>query len=67
MMDAMPHYDLDITRAFFLSGKIPYPYMESVNACLYLSTNKEEVKEAVSSGYPAGHVLPCTASDDGGR
>jgi 5'-nucleotidase len=32
MMDAMPLYDLDITRAFFLSGADPYPYMKSVNA-----------------------------------
>jgi 5'-nucleotidase len=64
MMDAMPHYELDITRSFFLSGAAPYPYMKAVNACLYLSTNKDEVKEAVSGGYPAGHVLPCSAAND---
>lgn len=64
MMDAMPHYELDITRAFFLSGAAPYPYMKAVNASLYLSTNKEEVKEAVSGGHPAGHVLPCAAAGD---
>lgn len=64
MMDAMPHHGLDITRAFFLSGAVPYPYMKSVNACLYLSTNKEEVKDAISKGYPAGHVLPCAVHDD---
>jgi 5'-nucleotidase len=63
MMAAMPHYDLDISRAFFLSGGTPYPYMKSVNASLYLSTNKEEVKDAISKGYPAGHVLPCASSD----
>jgi 5'-nucleotidase len=64
MMGAMKHYGLDITRAFFLSGGVPYPYMKSVNACLYLSTNKEEVKDAISQGYPAGHVLPCAAPDE---
>jgi 5'-nucleotidase len=64
MMNAMPHYGLDITRAFFLSGKVPYPYMKSVNACLYLSTNKDEVKDAIAQGYPAGHVLPCATVDD---
>jgi 5'-nucleotidase len=70
MMDAMPHYGLDISRSFFLSGSAPYPYMKAVNACLYLSTNKEEVKEAVLGGYPAGHVLPYTAdaaNDDGNQ
>ena len=64
MMDAMPTYDLDITRAFFLSGKVPYPYMAVVNACLYLSTNKAEVKDAIKAGYPAGEVLPCASFDD---
>ena len=66
MMDAMPRYDLEITRAFFLSGAAPYPYMASVNASLYLSTNRDEVKEAVAGGFPAGHVLPCAASDSDG-
>lgn len=65
IMDAMPYYGLDITRASFLSGAAPYPYMPAVNACLYLSTNKDEVKEAVRAGYPAGFVLPCAATDDG--
>jgi 5'-nucleotidase len=59
VMDAVKHYDLDISRSFFLAGSLPYPYMQSVNAVLYLSTNKEEVDKAVSLGYPAGHVLPC--------
>jgi 5'-nucleotidase len=63
MMAAMPHYGLDITRAFFLSGEAPYPYMKAVNACLYLSTNKDEVKDAIARGYPAGHVLPCAVND----
>jgi 5'-nucleotidase len=64
MMDAMSHYELDITRAAFLSGRAPYPFMASVNACLYLSTNQDEVREAVLGGQPAGYVLPCPASAD---
>lgn len=59
VMDAVKYYELDISRSFFLAGALPYPYMKSVNAVLYLSTNKEEVEKATSSGYPAGHVLPC--------
>lgn len=62
--DAIPEYDLGITRYFFLSGASPYPYMKAVNACLYLSANKEEVKDAVAEGHPAGYVLPCAAADD---
>ena len=59
MMDALPKYELNITRALFLAGELPYPYMESFGAVLYLSTDKFEVKEAIEKGYPAGHVLPC--------
>lgn len=62
--DAIPEYGLDISRSFFLSGQSPYPYMKAINACLYLSANKEEVKSAVAEGHPAGYVLPCAASDD---
>jgi 5'-nucleotidase len=62
--DAIPEYNLDITRYFFLSGASPYPYMKAVNACLYLSANKEEVKSAVAEGHPAGYVLPCTTAED---
>ena len=64
VMDAVREHGLDITRAFFMAGRKPYPFMESVNASLYLSTNAEQVKEAVDLGYPAGYVLPCAAVDD---
>lgn len=59
VMDAVKHYELDISRSFFLAGSLPYPYMRSVNASLYLSTNKDEVDKAVGLGHPAGLVLPC--------
>ncbi|MCI0560649.1 MAG: 5'-nucleotidase [Nitrososphaera sp.] len=61
IMDAVKKYELDISRSFFLAGGLPFPYMRSVYAVLYLSTNKEEVIKAVNLGYPAGHVLPCRA------
>lgn len=65
IMDAILKYELEITRSFFLAGATPFPYMKSVNAVLYLSTNKEEVDKAVSLGFPAGFVLPCkTLPDD---
>lgn len=66
MMDALPKYDLDITRAIFRSGETSYPYMKALGACLYLSTHEEEVREAVDAGYAAGHVLPCSQTDDDG-
>jgi 5'-nucleotidase len=62
--DAVNEYNLSITRFMFLSGKMPYPYMKAFNACLYLSTNKDEVRRAVNGGYPAGYVLPCKKVPD---
>lgn len=59
VMDAVSHYGLEISRSFFLAGQLPYPYMESLGAVLYLSTNRDEVKSAVLEGFPAGYVLPC--------
>lgn len=64
VMDAVKAHGLDISRAFFMAGRKPYPFMRSVNASLYLSTNGAQVREAVEAGYPAGHVLPCQAEDD---
>jgi len=43
---------------------LPYEFMPAINACLYLSTNAEEVKKAVSMNYPAGYILPCRVHDD---
>lgn len=63
VMDAIKHHKLDISRAFFLAGERPYPYMKSVGSVLYLSTDKEQVKDAVQQGHAAGHVLPCNIED----
>lgn len=67
IMNSIQAHQLGIVRAFFLAGAVPFPYMDTLGAVLYLSTNKDEVVEAVAKGYPAGHVLPCkaaTAGDD---
>lgn len=50
-------HELDITRAAFLSGSSPHPYIPAYNASLFLSGNEADVKRAVSEGYPAGLVL----------
>lgn len=64
IMQAVKDYDLPITRAMFLAGSLPYPYMKSINAVLYLSTNADEVRKAVDSGFPAGYILPSKIHDD---
>lgn len=58
------HYRLDISRAAFLEGKSPYPYIPAFNASLFLTANTNDVLQAIDYGYPAGTVLPTEVADD---
>lgn len=58
------HYGLGITRGVFTAGKSPYGYMDAFNCCLFLSANKEDVREAIDQGKPAGLILPTSAPPD---
>lgn len=58
------HHRLNISRGAFLSGKSPYPYIESFNASILLSANEADVLGAICAGLPAGLVLPSKANDD---
>ena len=60
------HHGLDITRAAFLEGKSPYPYIPAFNASLFLSKNENDVLQAIDYGHPAGTVLPSHVVDDEG-
>lgn len=57
------HHGLNISRGAFLCGKDPYHYVESFNACLFLSANENDVRGALNAGMPAGLVLPTKALD----
>ena len=61
---SIQHYELDITRAAFVKGKMPYRYLEAFDAALFLSGNAADVREAVLRGAPAGQVLPTDFVDD---
>ena len=60
---SIEHYKLDISRAAFLEGKSPYPYIADFNASLFLSANKSDVDSAIAAGHPAGVVLPGNVID----
>lgn len=60
------HYKLNISRASFMEGKSPYEYIPAFNASLFLSANEKDVIKAISSGHPAGTVLPSKIIDDSG-
>ena len=64
VMRSIAHYGLDISRAAFMTGQSPYPYLPAFNAALFLSANEEDVKSAIAANYPAGLVLPSKIDDD---
>lgn len=60
---SIAHYGLDITRAAFLSGMPPFPYIPAFNASLFLTANAEDVYAAVDADFPAGLILPNKVED----
>jgi len=64
VMRSIAHYGLDISRAVFMNGKSPYPYLPAFNTSLFLSANEADVKSAIDVDYPAGLVLPSRIADD---
>jgi len=64
VMNSIEHYALPISRAAFVRGRDPFRYVNSFNACLFLSADESNVKEAVMAGLPAGRVLASNYTDD---
>lgn len=64
VLHSIKEYQLDITRAAFLTGKSPYEYIPAFNVSLFLSANLDDVKKAIEAGYPAGMVMPGQVDDD---
>ena len=58
VMRSIAHYGLAISRAAFVTGSSPYPYLPAFNAALFLSANEADVRQALAAGHPAGLVLP---------
>lgn len=61
---SIDHYRLDISRAAFMAGGSPHPYIPAFNASLFLTANEQDVHDAVAAKYPAGLVLPSQVLDD---
>jgi 5'-nucleotidase len=61
---SIQNYGLNITRAAFFSGTSPFKYNDAFNLSLFLSANKDDVQNAVKSGFPAGLVLNNRIVDD---
>ena len=55
---------LAIERGVFTRGRAPFGYLEALKANLFLSANAEDVRSALTAGFPAAMVYTQTSSDD---
>lgn len=58
VFNSIKHYGLDISRAAFASGQSPYRYIAPFNCHLFLSTNAEDVRNALAHGVAAATLMP---------
>ncbi len=65
VFNSIEHYRLNISRAAFSGGGSPYRYVSAFGCHLFLSTNAEDVRRALTNGVAAATLLPSSkrASD----
>ena len=63
VFNSIEHWKLPITRAAFSSGKSPYNYVAPFGAQLFLSTNAEDVRNALDAGFAAASILQSNKSN----
>ncbi|MFT0846895.1 5'-nucleotidase [Actinomycetaceae bacterium L2_0104] len=57
VMKSVKSHGLDITRAIFMQGRSPYHFMNALSMSLFLSSNADDVKDAIRQGFAAGQVV----------
>ena len=62
IFNAIEHYGLNIVRAAFTNGSPTWPYVQPFGADLFLSSNAEDVQNALSAGIAAATILPGRAA-----
>ena len=58
IFNSIAHYQLNITRAAFTGGESPYHYAKAFQSHLFLSSNPEDVNNALCDGCAAATLLP---------
>jgi len=58
VFNSIQHYGLAITRAVFTGGTTPYSYASALGAHLFLSSNPEDVVNALAAGIAAATIVP---------
>ncbi|MEN8214381.1 MAG: 5'-nucleotidase [Pseudomonadota bacterium] len=62
VFNSIKHYQLDISRAAFTSGRNPFSYARALGAHLFLSADAADVQHALQSGMAAATIVPGSAS-----
>lgn len=57
VFNSIEHHSLPITRAAFSGGKSPYRYVEAFGTHLFISTNQEDVRNALELGIAAASII----------
>lgn len=67
VFNSIEHYQLPITRAAFAGGHSPHRYVSAFGTHLFLSTDQDDVREALNAGYAAATILSggTSSRDDG--
>jgi 5'-nucleotidase len=55
--NSIQHYNLAISRAAFVGGRSPDPYLSAFGCHLFLSTHPEDVRSALRAGFGAASIL----------
>lgn len=63
VFNSIEHHKLNISRAAFCSGESPYRYVAAFGSHLFLSTNAEDVRNALDNGVAAATLLASDAKD----
>lgn len=57
VFNSIEHYGLTVTRAAFCSGESPYRYVQAFGCHLFLSTDGEDVRNALNNGVAAATLI----------
>src|SRR5690554_755377 len=64
VFNSIEHYGLSITRAAFCSGQSPYRYASAYGCHLFLSTEPEDVRHALTQGIAAATLMASKTPTD---
>lgn len=57
VFNSIERYGLGISRAAFVGGRSPYPYLSAFGCHLFLSTDADDVRSALNAGFAAATIL----------